>query len=153
MEYNEIDESNDTATDTEVNDQLEGAGQPDQAETPEPPSKREARYRLQLREAQAERDTLAERLEALQRSEVERLAADLIEKPAALWTAGVKLDTLVGDDGTIDADKVTEAVKSAREQLGLQSSQQRLRRGPVVPMEGTGTDRSRPDPWKSAFNA
>lgn len=119
----------------------------------EPQSKREARYRTQLREAEAERDTLTARVEALQRAEVERLASDLIEKPAALWTAGVDLADLTDDDGAIDPDKVTDAVKAAQSDLGLQGSQKALRAGPVVPLEGTSTHRgsSGTDPWKSAF--
>lgn len=121
-------------------------------ETPdtEPQSKREARYRTQLRETEAERDALTQRLEALQRSEVERLAAAKVDKPQAIWAAGTDLADLLDDAGNIDPDKVTEAAEKARTELGLAKPWA----APIVPLEGTGTHRGTArDPWKSAFTS
>ncbi|WP_367582171.1 hypothetical protein [Tsukamurella tyrosinosolvens] len=135
----------------EVNDTTEDAPETDVA--PEPQSKREARYRTQLRETEAERDKLAGRIEALQRTEAERLAADIIAKPESLWAADVTLADLLDDDGQIDPDKVKAAAATARDNLGLEiSAAERRKRGPVVPLEGTGRYRSvERNQWKDAF--
>lgn len=115
-------------------------------------SRRDRRYREQLRTAEAERDTLQQRVEAMQRSEVERLAAEHLTKPAALWTAGVELASLVGEDGTVDADLVLTAVQDAREQLGLEDPQAQRRRSPVVTREGTSVQSGGDSgSWSDAF--
>ena len=81
------------------------------------PGREAAKYRLRLREAEAERDALAGRLEAAQRREAERLAADL-SQPGDLWLlGGVTLADLLTDDGEVDPAKVqaaTAAVLDAR---------------------------------------
>lgn len=123
------------------------------SETPEPQSKREARYRVQLRETEAERDTLAGRIETMQRAEVERLAADVIGKPTALWATDTTLADLLDDDGQVDPDKVAAAAHAAKEKLGLEIGEAaRKKRGPVVPREGTGTGHSSHNAWKDAFS-
>lgn len=81
-------------------------------------SREAARYRTRLREAEAQRDALAARIDALQRAEVERQAAHL-DKPSAIWATGLDLDTLRDDDGNLDAEAVTTAIESATEELGL----------------------------------
>lgn len=125
----------------------------DNLETPEPQSKREARYRVQLRETEAERDTLAARVETMQRAEVERLAADVIAKPDALWASDTTLADLLDDDGQVDRDKVAAAAHAAKEKLGLEIGEAaRKKRGPVVPREGTGTGQSSHNAWKEAFS-
>lgn len=78
-----------------------------------------ARYRRRLRETEAERDTLAARVEALQRAAVEREASGALARPEALWAAGVDLAGLLTDEGTVDAAKVAQAVEDARDRLGL----------------------------------
>lgn len=83
------------------------------------PGREAAKYRRRLRDAEAQRDQLAERVESLQRAEVERLATDDKLRPAALWASGIELDALLGDDGTVDPGKVTEAIEAARQQLGI----------------------------------
>lgn len=124
-----------------------------QPEGTEPQSKREARYRVQLRETEAERDTLAGLLETLQRTEAERLAADVIHKPDALWAADINLTDLLDDTGLVSPDKVKAAAHAAKEKLGLElGAGERKKRGPVVPREGTGADRSTHNAWKDAFN-
>ncbi|MDS1115607.1 hypothetical protein RD149_17795 [Gordonia westfalica] len=139
-------------TDTDI-DGTPPAREPDNTETPEPQSKREARYRLQLRETEAERDTLAGRIETMQRAEVERLAADVIAKPDALWASDTTLADLLDDDGLVDRDKVTAAAYAAKDTLGLElGAAERKKRGPVVPREGTGTGHSSHNAWKDAFS-
>ncbi|CAJ1495105.1 hypothetical protein [[Mycobacterium] burgundiense] len=77
-----------------------------------------AKYRRKLRTAEAERDQLAERLEAMQRNEIERQAQAAQLKPAALWAAA-KLDDLLAEDGTVSTEAVAQAVETARETLGV----------------------------------
>lgn len=67
-----------------------------------------AKYRVRAREAELERDSLAQRIETLQNREVERLAAKQLSNPADLMTlAGVTLADLLTDDGDVDAEKVS----------------------------------------------
>lgn len=112
-----------------------------------PPSRREARYRRQLRDTEGERDALAAQLDAMRRSEVERIAGAVVAEPSALWAAEVALDDLLGEDGTVDPGKVTEAAEAARARLGLQPR----RAGNVVPREGSNPTPSRTATFASAF--
>lgn len=100
-----------------------------------------ARYRRRLRETEQERDRLTQQVEALQRSEVERAAAAEQIKPAALWSV-TELADLLAEDGTVDADKLTAGIKSARDVLGLPAPRRNH-----VPGEGRnpiGSSRSAP---------
>lgn len=113
-------------------------------------SRREARYRVQLREAEAERDQLRANVEALQRAEVERIAGTQIQKPGALWSAEVQLADMLDDAGTVDPAKVKSAVSSARETLGLATTKP----GSYVGSEGQPIGNARSgDPWQNAFKA
>jgi len=115
-------------------------------------TRRDHRYREKLRAAEAERDTLRQNLETMQRREVERLAADHLTKPAALWTVGVELSTLVGEDGTVDPERVLTATQDAKQQLGLEDPKAKLRRGPVVSREGTSVHSGgNSGSWSDAF--
>lgn len=96
-----------------------------------------AKYRRRLREAEIERDQLSDRVESLQRAEVERLASADGLRPAALWASGAELADLLGDDGTVNAPKVSAAIGSAREQLGIPAPPV----GPRVPKEGRSPGR------------
>lgn len=71
------------ATDTATNDT---EGQPTAEQ--ESPNSEAAKYRVKLREAETERDTLAGRLTAMQRRECEAAVADLLQVPADLWDLG-----------------------------------------------------------------
>lgn len=68
-----------------------------------------AKYRRKLRDTEAERDTLRDRLTVLQRSEVERLVADRFRDPADVWRDGAQVDELLDDGGNIDSAKVNTA--------------------------------------------
>lgn len=79
-----------------------------------------AKYRRQLRAAESERDGLRLQVEALQRAEIERLAAEQgLARPSAIWASQVTLRDLVADDGTVSPDRVQEAVGKAVDTLGL----------------------------------
>lgn len=83
------------------------------------PGREAAKYRRQLREAEAERDELRTQLGALRRAEVDRLVTDAKLKPAAVWAAGTELGNLLAADGTVDPAKVAAAVAATRETLGI----------------------------------
>ena len=73
-------------------------------------SREAAGYRTRLRETEAERDALRERVDAFERREVESIARSLgAAVPADLWTL-ISLDDL-RVDGTLDAEATTERVK------------------------------------------
>lgn len=70
-----------------------------------------ARWRVKLRETEAERDTLRARVTDMHAAEVSRLATG----PGALHDGAdllltSTLDDLLDDDGNVDAEAVTEAV-------------------------------------------
>ncbi len=70
-----------------------------------------ARYRRSLRDTEAERDSLRDRLDVLQRAEVERLAsADGLAVPGDFWLSGANLAELLDDDGNVDHGRVRESV-------------------------------------------
>jgi len=127
----------------------EAAEVDDQAETP---SRREARYRRRLRDVEAERDRLAAQVEALQRAEVERLAADMLDQPTAVWRLGLSLGDVVGEDGRVDPDRVTTAVAGLKQALGVVGPDDRRRRGPYVPDAGTSVGHgAHRNAWSEAF--
>jgi hypothetical protein len=81
------------------------------------PNSEAARRRVELREAQAERDALAERLTGYQRRECEAAVADLLDVPADLWdVAQADHATFYNDDGTVNADELRAAAAALIEQ-------------------------------------
>lgn len=82
-----------------------------QTEQPHGDGREAAKYRRQLREAQTERDTLRGRVEAMQRLEVQRLAAADLAAPADLWLTGTALPDLLDDNGDVDTAKVTDTIQ------------------------------------------
>ena len=80
----------------------------DSGDTETPPTNREARYRRRLRETEAERDQLVERLAVVQRGEAERLAAGHLADGADIWRDGAELAALLDEDGNVDPAKVKE---------------------------------------------
>jgi hypothetical protein len=88
---------------------------PEPTDTPETPARGTAaeakRYRLKLRETEAERDRLAALVERHRRADVERaLSESKLADPADLWRDGLTLDELLDDDGSIDDTKLADAV-------------------------------------------
>ncbi len=90
----------------------------DDAES-ESPNAEAAKWRRQLRETEAERDTLTSQVEALQRQQIEAQVAAAGVKPAALWKTS-ELSTLLAEDGTVNAQLVAAAIDTARNELGIQ---------------------------------
>jgi hypothetical protein len=115
------------------------------------PGREAAKWRKQLREVEAQRDSLVGTVQALQRAQVDAAVAATGLKPAALWASGAQLSDLVADDGTPDQAKITAAVAAAREQLGIDND-----RRPKTPARGltSGATSPRPEPvnkWREAF--
>lgn len=98
------------AEDTETVEQPGEAAEPEGSGEDTNPNKEAAKYRTRLRETEAERDKLTDQLTAMQRAEVERIAADTLHDAEDVWRAGVDLAGLVSEDGTVDADAVGKAV-------------------------------------------
>ncbi len=103
-------DQNTTATDpdhadtTQNKDDDQGGGKGGNAEA--------AKYRRQLRDTEADRDGLRERLTGYERREAERVAANTLADGADLWAAGTTLDDLRSDDGTLDEAKIAAAAQS-----------------------------------------
>ncbi|WP_241472268.1 hypothetical protein [Mycolicibacterium neoaurum] len=102
----------------------------------EPPkANKEARYRVERNQARGERDALAERVERMQRAEVERLAADALSHPADLFSlSGNGVADYLTEAGDVDAAKVAADVAAVlAERPGLK------RHAPAFdPTVGTG---------------
>lgn len=75
------------------------------------PGQEAARYRRQLRSAEADRDALKARLETFQTREVERLATGpgVLALGSDLWRS-TALPDLLDPEGNVDPEKVTAAV-------------------------------------------
>ncbi|BBY91334.1 hypothetical protein MGALJ_10030 [Mycobacterium gallinarum] len=107
---------------------------PEPEEERAPEDKEAAKYRRRLRDTEAERDRLTDRLTTLQRREVERLAADHLADGADLWRDGAQLEDVLDDDGDIDADKVTDLARTL-----LESHRHWRRNAPAAPPASTVT--------------
>lgn len=84
------------------------------AEAPEATEARgsnEARaYRKRAQEAEAERDSLRERLSTMQRNEIERMAGDKLVDPTDLWATGATVNDYLDADGNLDPDKLNTSI-------------------------------------------
>lgn len=82
-----------------------------------------AKYRRRLRDTEAERDALKDQLTTMRRQAVDQAVAEHGRgvTSAAMWAAGVEVDELIGDDGSIDTTKVLDAIESTRTTLGIAS--------------------------------
>jgi hypothetical protein len=134
----------------EAAEDTSSAVDPEEITKPEPdesPHSEAAKYRRRLRDAEAERDTLAARLANMQRAQIDSHITALGLKPAAVWASGTELADLVDDDGVPDEQAVAAAVENARDHLGL-----RISKGNVIP--GIGNQPTQPpktDAWQEAF--
>lgn len=91
--------------------QTDGRGESVASASEQPKGNREARYRVERNEAREERDALAQRVERMQRAEVERLAAGDLSHPRDLFSlSGNELADYLTEDGEVDADKVAADV-------------------------------------------
>lgn len=119
---------------------------PETTEAPEQGSKREARYRRELRATETERDTLRAQVESLQRAEAERMSG--LEKGAALWATGVTVADLLDDDGQLDPERVAQAAQGAQETLGARPTGTPR---PDLSQGGNGVPMQAGDAWANAF--
>lgn len=129
----------------------ESAAEPEEAaEQPARPG-RDTRYRQQLRETQAERDALLQRVEAMQRNEVQRLVADRLADPNDLWRES-ELSDLLDDAGNIDTAKLDDRVGGLLEEhphWGIEQPKSAKRGG--LKSGASAPAPPRKDPWRAAF--
>lgn len=105
------------------------------------------KYRQRLRAAEAELQAANERVDTLQRAEVERLAqASGLPKAGALWAVGVTLEQVRDDHGNVSSDRVAEHVQRVRDELGIGAPN----RQPDPGQQGTPAD-DQGDAWSDAF--
>lgn len=141
---------------TTDNDKLDN----DKLEAEHPKANHEAaKYRRRLREVEAERDAGAERLAAMQRREVERLAGGegALADGSDLFAFGAELgDLLDSETGLPDEAKVTEAVKTlTAERPHLAREVEGLRRTPFRTARlTTGLERDEASPtWHGVLSS
>ena len=95
----------DTAAGAQTSHEAPERSREDGHEDPVALRREAAMRRRQLRETEAERDALRQRLDERDRADVERLAGERFTDPRDVW-AVTGLDELRADDGTIDMEKV-----------------------------------------------
>lgn len=112
------------------------------------PNAEAAKYRRRAKEAEAQRDALADTVTALRRAAVEdRLKAQHVP-PAGFWASGVTLEDLLDEDGNLDDKAIKTAADNAVETLGLERVGVHMR---PVPSEGRTTSPSATPSWEAAF--
>lgn len=121
----------------------------DAAETKQDRPSRDQRYRQKLRETEAERDALLQRVETLQRGEVQRMVADKLADPEDFWRETTLAD-LLDDSGDLAPDKVFERVSGLLEDhphwgQAVPRPSGALKSGASAPAQ------PRRDPWTTAF--
>ncbi|WP_055474915.1 hypothetical protein [Gordonia sp. HS-NH1] len=124
-------DTNDPGTTTDPEAGTPPAADDGQQQQPDPdgqqqqdgnPNAEAARYRTQLRAAEAERDALAERLTGYQRRAAEAAIADILDEPGDLFDiGGVDLADYLDDNGDInhtDLQGAAAALVDQRPKLG-----------------------------------
>ena len=77
-----------------------------------------ARWRRRLRDTEAELKAVTAQLDAVQRQQVEAALSEFAVKPDALWSVAT-LPDLLAEDGSVSADKLAQAIDTARERFGI----------------------------------
>lgn len=81
------------------------------------PNSEAAKWRRQLRDVEAERDALAERVRGYQRRECESMVSDLLDVPADLFEIGmVDVNAFYDDDGTLNEGELRAAAGALLEE-------------------------------------
>jgi hypothetical protein len=116
-----------------------------------------AKYRRQLRDAEAQRDDLSDRLATLQRREAERLAAEHLADGADMWRGGLDLAALLDGDGNLDPNKVADAAHATRKAHPHWAAPRPHKRNPAgrgggLKSGATGSDEYRPTTWQKVLN-
>lgn len=117
-------------------------GEPDEGDEGNP-NREAAKWRTKLRDAEAQRDAVTAKLEAMQRAAIDTQVTALGIKPAAVWAAGADLADLLDENGVPDAAKVASAAASAKEALGIP--------GPTRPSRGMHSGASAPSVTRNGF--
>lgn len=142
-----VDPPNDDTT--EAGQQQAGPDDAEQETEPEESGNAEAaKYRRRLRDTETQLAEANQRIEALQRQQVDALIEAAGVKPAAVWTVA-QLDTLLTEEGTVSVEAVTAAIDEARNTLGITP----IGKGNVVPGIGNQPANSLEpkDTWTEAF--
>lgn len=120
MTEQQIDQTTDVSDDTtDVVDQTDTPEIDTEDTTDVDEGKEAAKYRRRLRDTEKERDALLEQVDALRRAAIDREVQQQRVAPEGFWASGVTVDQLLDDDGNIDSQKITDAVKDAVTRLGL----------------------------------
>lgn len=106
--------------DSDVDPTTNPAAEPEAPEDDSPdtsPNSEAARWRRQLREVEAERDALTERVQGYQRRECEAAVSDLLDVPADLFDIGqIDVNDFYDDNGQLDADMLRLAAGTLLEE-------------------------------------
>lgn len=105
-------------------------------ESTETGSAAEKRYRLQLREAEAERDSLRTVVESMRRQDAERLADGYLVSTKLLWTLGNPADVLTEDGHGVDPAKVSALCDAVVAEYGNGVRPTRIPGRAYAPLEG-----------------
>ncbi|OHT93182.1 hypothetical protein [Mycobacterium syngnathidarum] len=124
----------DPATASEPTTPEPEADHPDDEPQGDNPNREAAKWRNKFRDAETELTTMQQRLETLQRSEAERIAATALHDPTDMWRDGTQLTDLLDDNGNIDPNKVTDTATKIAD-----THQHWKRRRPVSATEVTST--------------
>lgn len=100
-----------TSADTAVVENGTSSDAPPDTDTSNP-NHEAAKWRTRLRDTEAERDALAERLASAQRQNVDTVVSQRFADAADFWSV-VDLADVLGDDGEIDPERLTTAMDSA----------------------------------------
>ena len=73
-----------------------------------------AKYRIKLREVEAERDALTARLEAAQRANVSQVVGSRVQDVSDFWEH-TELASVLDDDGNVSTEAITAAVDALLE--------------------------------------
>ena len=134
---------------TEAAEETQPAEEIDQVDEATPNRSREAaKYRKQLRDTEAERDTLRATVDALQRSMIEtHIRSHHSVEPTGVIASAEDLNAFLNEDGTIDAEKTAVFVGTAVDKLGLK----RYPKTPAVdPLQGRPVENIKMMPgWES----
>lgn len=101
------------------------------------PNREAAKYRTKLRDAEAERDALAERLAAAQRQNVTTTVAQRFRDAEDFWST-TELADVLGEDGNVSVELLTAAMDSA-----LAAKPHWARPAPATESTSTVTSRDR----------
>lgn len=133
----------------QINEQTspEAATDPDE-NTSNRANKEAAKYRRQLRDTEAERDTLRTQLDAARWQLLEPTGKDEQISGEVMRKLGHTIDEFVRDDGGLDHDAYRATARALADELGLA-----LPMGTYVPTEGAGKRNLAPNARQSFANA